>query len=98
MNMEDPNATKKFAEVIKKRFAGDQTPVTMEMLSDVWAEFVIMQDMMVDIARLLSTKTSPEDKAKHYFQLATGLQSSLDHLSSVLKELPDKVEEINARK
>jgi len=75
---------------IRQKFNGDTTPATIEMISEVWIELLLLHDIAGDLTKLLSAAYSDEQKQKSFIELAEGLQQSISQIANNLNNLPAK--------
>ncbi|MCV9909949.1 hypothetical protein OIV19_20330 [Brucella sp. HL-2] len=90
MSEEKANVTDALVQGVKTRFKGDDTPVTTEMVADIWAQFLIVHEMMSDLTKLHSPWVPDEMKSEAFKDLTKNLQKSISHIADTLAALPLK--------
>lgn len=90
MSEDKVNVTDILVQGVKTRFLGDKTPVTVEMAADIWAQFLIVHEMMSDLTKLHSPWVPEENKDEAFKNFTKNLQKSISHIANTLAALPTK--------
>ncbi len=90
MNQDSRNITDALIEGVRQRFKGDDTPATVEMLSEIWIQLLLLHDIAGDLTKLQAAGFSHEQKQEAFSDLASNLQKSISQIANNLNSLPAK--------
>ncbi|WP_247997312.1 hypothetical protein [Brucella tritici] len=90
MNQDSKNITDALVEGVRSRFKGDDTPATVEMISEIWIELLLLHDIAGDLTKLQSAGYSVEQKQEAFSDLASNLRKSISQIANNLNSLPAK--------
>lgn len=86
INTLPPDSSGAAARIIS-RFKGNNEPATVEMVANIWAEVVLLQDIFLHLAKNISPATPDNAKKDHFIKFATSIQKSLEHITYSLDQL-----------